>query len=245
MLKVFIGYDPRQAVSVTTLIHSLTKNASKPLAITPLVLETLPLKRAGLTPFTFSRFLVPYLCNFSGKGLFLDADEFVRGDIAELFALAESGKAVYVRKNLEPKYELASVMLFNCDHPANAILTRDFIEFRANNLHTIGWLKSDDIGDIPHEWNVCIGYDKEMPENPKLIHYTQGVPEWWETRNQAFADEWCELKFEASSAKKSWYEIMGSSKHAELVIQRLLATGEVKDIEDYVRKAGLVKAAAE
>lgn len=68
MHRIFIGGDPRQVVSLSTLIWSITKNAKEPVSITPLVLETLPIKRQGLTPFTWSRFLVPYLCNYQGWG---------------------------------------------------------------------------------------------------------------------------------------------------------------------------------
>lgn len=58
-LRIFIGYDHRQAVAYNVLQFSLYRRSSRPLAISPLVLPTLPMKRQGLTPFTFSRFLVP------------------------------------------------------------------------------------------------------------------------------------------------------------------------------------------
>ena len=69
------------------LQFSLYRRSSKPLAISPLVLPTLPMKRQGLTPFTFSRFLVPWLCDYQGWALFLDIDFLALGDVAELFAL--------------------------------------------------------------------------------------------------------------------------------------------------------------
>ena len=39
--------------------------------------------------FSFSRFLVPYLCGYDGWGLFLDADMILTDDIAKLFALKD------------------------------------------------------------------------------------------------------------------------------------------------------------
>ena len=92
MLKVFIGADARQSVALTTLIHSIAKNARTPASITPLVLDTLPLKRQGLTPFTYSRFLVPYLCGYQGLGLFLDADMLALGDITEVFDIGRKAQ---------------------------------------------------------------------------------------------------------------------------------------------------------
>ena len=77
VFKIFIGYDERQAVSYTTLQHSILETASSPISVTPLILSTLPITRRVLTPFTFSRFLVPWLCNYQGHALFLDADMFL------------------------------------------------------------------------------------------------------------------------------------------------------------------------
>ena len=74
MVKVFIGYDERQPVAFHTLVQSIIANSSLPVQVTPLVLHTLPAQRSGLTPFTFSRFLVPFLCEFQGWGIFLDID---------------------------------------------------------------------------------------------------------------------------------------------------------------------------
>ena len=247
MLKIFIGADPRQVVSLTTLIHSIAKNAKSPVSITPLVLETLPIKRAGLTPFTYSRFLVPHLCNYEGLGLFLDADMLALGDITEVFDIGRmrSDKAVHVMQE-QPAFEWASMILFNCAHPSNRILTPEHIDNpEVKNLHKIGWLKMDEIGSLPKEWNVCIPYTSNPPENPKLVHFTQGVPHWWETKNQPHAATWAQYAQEASSAAFKWVELMGRSVHADGVIGRLIATGEVKSVEDYCQKAGLTQAAAE
>ena len=61
MINVFIGFDERQRVSFTTLASSIYELSSAPVSVSPLVLRTLPISRRGLTPFTFSRFLVPGL----------------------------------------------------------------------------------------------------------------------------------------------------------------------------------------
>ena len=60
MISVFIGFDERQRVSFTTLASSIYELSSAPVSVSPLVLRTLPISRRGLTPFTFSRFLVPW-----------------------------------------------------------------------------------------------------------------------------------------------------------------------------------------
>ena len=116
-LSIFIGYDPRQAVAYNVLQYSLLTRASRPLSITPLVIETLSIGRQGLTPFTYTRFLVPWLCNYEGWGLFLDLDMLALGDISEVFEQADARYAVMVIKSTE-RFEWASSILFNCAHPA-------------------------------------------------------------------------------------------------------------------------------
>lgn len=244
MHRIFIGADPRQVVSLTTLIHSITANAKEPVAITPLVFETLPIKRQGLTPFTYSRFLVPYLCGYEGQALFLDADMLCLGDVSEVFHLGriDSTRAAYVMQD-QPTFEWASMILFNCAHPSNRVLTPEHIEDRTTtNLHKIGWLPKHEIGKIPLEWNVCVPYSydgREPPANPKLVHFTQGVPHWWETQDQPYSGQWHKYAADACDATHSWWDLMGRSVHAESRVNALIEKGTVKDYRDYAVKAGL------
>jgi hypothetical protein len=81
----------------------------------------------------------------------------------------------YARKNW------SSVMLFNCDHPANRRLSLHDINSRpGRDLHAFYWLHDDEIGLIPREWNWLVG-EQDMPLEPKLAHFTLGgpfVPGW-------------------------------------------------------------------
>lgn len=210
MNRIFIGYDPRQAVSYNVLQHSIAIRSTKPVAITPLIIEQLPLKRTGLTPFTFSRFLVPYLCDYKGWALFLDADMLLMDDINKLFDLADPAYTVMVAKN-EKRFEWASAILFNCEKCT--MLTPSFIE-TAGGLHTFEFLKPEEVGGLPPEWNHLVGYDKPRPD-PKLIHYTQGVPAWPETAHCEHARAWeSDARFMVSA--QPWETLMGRSVHAQV-----------------------------
>ena len=140
-LRIFIGYDHRQPVALNVLQFSLYRRSTKPLSISPLVLPTLPIMRQGLTPFTYSRFLVPWLCDFQGWALFVDIDFLALGDVAELFALTDDRYAAMVSKNPK-KFEWASMIMFNCAHPANRVLTPDYVDDpkRSVNPHVMDWL---------------------------------------------------------------------------------------------------------
>ena len=207
MLKVFIGYDERQPISYQVLHYSILKYASVPVSITPLVLNTLPIKRVGLTPFTYSRFLVPLLCDYQGSALFLDADMLLTDDIKKLFDHFDPECDVSVVKNTK-RFEWASVMLFN--NEKCKVLTPEYIE-NGTGLHTITW--ANKIGDIPAEWNFLSGYDEKPAELPKLIHYTQGLPCFPEMKKVDYNEQWLNTHSEMNSAK-SWTELMGPSVHA-------------------------------
>lgn len=213
--RVFIGYDPRQVISFQVLAHSIVRNASKPISITPLIIEQLPLKRQGLTPFTYSRFLVPHICNYTGKALFLDADMLCKGDIVELFDLCEIGtrEQAWVVKN-KVQFEWASLIMFN--NACCGILSPDYIE-TAKGLHKMEW--AERIGELPAEWNHCIGYDDPNPA-AKLVHFTQGVPAWFETQDSEHADDW-RAELDRCNFALPWRDLMARSVHARPVLERL------------------------
>lgn len=232
MLKVFIGYDHRQPVSYNVCQHSIFTQSSQPVSITPLVYDQLPITRTdGLTPFTFSRFLVPYLCNYQGWALFLDLDIILVDDIAKLFALADDKYAVMIVNNPDPKmaFERASVMLFNC--AKCKILTPEFINDTSNKgLHQIQWADPSEIGELPHEWNLLIGYDEKNPD-AKLLHYTQGVPCFKQTIVGDYAEEWHAIHKHMNHAQP-WQELMGNSVHAAVARGQLVPKFQAKRWEN-------------
>ncbi len=144
---------------------------------------------------------------YKGVALFVDADMIVRGDIAELFDLYDDQYTVQVVKNTRT-FEWPSLMLFNCE--ASWRLTPDYVN--TQKCFDFDW--ADSVGDLPAEWNHCIGYDE--PKEAKLLHYTTGIPIFEEVKKFGYAQEWKEAhKYANSSA--SWQELMGQSVHAEVV----------------------------
>jgi len=214
MLKIFIGFDDRQPVSYNVLQYSIIKYASQPVSITPLILDTLPMNRRGLTPFTYSRFICPYLCGFEGKSVFMDADMILRADICELLNYNMDNIDVALVKN-KMKFEWSSLMLFNNERCRK--LTPQFIDDESHNPLGMGWAKA--VGELPAEWNHLVGYDDPSP-NAKLVHYTQGVPAWRETADCEHSMEWRTTMLAMTQAKP-WTEIMGNSVHAKPVLERL------------------------
>ena len=207
MLRVFIGFDPRQAVSYTVASQSFVMASSKPISIGPISSDNTGIKRQGLTPFTWARFLVPYLCDFKGWALFVDADVICLQDPAELFASADITKAVMVADTSKP-FERAAVMLFNCEHPDNHVLTPEYVE-TTNRLHQISW--TPNIGWLDKKWNHLVGYDTPN-DKPGIVHYTMGVPCWDQTIDCEHAQLWW-LVHKMMNSAQTWEDIMGNSIH--------------------------------
>ena len=197
VLKIFVGYDGEiEPVAYHAFCQSVIEKSSVPVSFTPLALNTLneytENHQDGSNAFSYSRFLVPYLCDYEGIAIFCDGDMICNGDIAELvnYVIEDQSKAVFVvkhdyktkhpvkylgNKNEDyPRKNWSSVILFNNTH--NNDLT---LEAVMNNdgkyLHRFSWLKDDQIGELPIEWNYLESENEPM-DNIKLIHYTIGTP---------------------------------------------------------------------
>jgi hypothetical protein len=154
-------------------------------------LYDLPSNAPSSTEFAISRFLVPLLAQ-TGWALFVDCDVVFLADVAELFEQADPSKAVMVVKHQPlldegtkmdgqlqqryPRKNWSSVMLFNCDHPANRRLSlQDINERPGRDLHAFYWLADSEIGRLTPEWNWLVGVQPK-PLFPKLAHFTLGGP---------------------------------------------------------------------
>lgn len=210
MIRVFVGFDPREAVAYHTFCQSVLERASLPVSFTPLALNALAGYREthtdGSNAFIYSRFLTPYLCGFDGWALFADGDMICRADIAELWALRDPRHAVQVVKHdyqtkaaqkylgnkneNYPRKNWSSVMLFNCDHPKHRLLTPEFLQRTTGKfLHRFEWLDDADIGELPRVWN-WLTTEYEDNYDAKLLHYTLGTPCFKDYENAEMADEW-------------------------------------------------------
>ncbi len=213
MIRVFIGYDPREAAAFNVLSHSIQVRASEPVLIAPLMLSQLshvftrerhPLQS---TDFSFSRFLVPYLSDYTGWSVFCDCDMLMLDDIASLWSLRDDRYAVQVVKHDHKpsdtvkfldqpqrpyeKKNWSSVILFN--NAKCTALTPDYVN-RASGLelHQFKWLGDDRlIGDLPRRWNHLVDYDPTVPqEDVSLLHYTEGGPYFETYKNCSYSDIW-------------------------------------------------------
>jgi lipopolysaccharide biosynthesis glycosyltransferase len=211
VIRVFIGYDPREAAAFSVLAHSIHVRASVPISVSPLMLAQLAgvftRARSSLqsTDFAFTRFLTPYLSGYEGWSLFTDCDMLVLDDIAKLWALRDDRYAVMVVKHdhrpreavkflgqpqtAYPKKNWSSVMLFN--NARCRALTPEYVNTATGlELHQFKWLADETlIGALPGRWNHLVGYDAPS-RDVCLVHYTLGGPYFEEYRECEYAEEW-------------------------------------------------------
>jgi len=224
---IFVGYDRREDIAYHVCCHSLTSKSSIPLSITPLVQDDLRargLYTRGIDPlastdFTYTRFFVPYLTGYRGWALFCDCDFLWMDDVSDLIKLVDDSFAVMCvhhdhrptetskmdgqEQTVYPRKNWSSLVLFNCGHEANAVLTPDLANRETGKyLHRFGWPDDALIDEIPERWNWLEGWN-EMPGSgaPAAIHYTRGGPWFDDWKDVDYADLW--LNEEADYRAKS------------------------------------------
>ena len=200
ILRIFVGFDQREAAAYHVFVQSILDTASVPVAFIPLhkkLLSGFDGQRDGSNAFTFSRYLVPRLCNYQGWALFFDGDMVCRHDVRELWDLREENlnKAVcvvkhdyqtrhpvkYLDSRMEaenkdyPRKNWSSVMLWNCAHYANRALDEGYVATsKPQDIHRFSWLRDELIGELPTDWNYLV---REYPPGPAhLYHFTLGLP---------------------------------------------------------------------
>lgn len=209
-IRVFIGFDSREDVAVNVLTDSIQARASKPVQIAQVRLTQLdgiydranhPLQS---TEFSFSRFLVPWMCGYQGWAVFMDADILCQGDIAELWELRDERYAVQVVQHNHdcesglkfqgmpqspyPRKNWSSVMLFNCERCQ--ALTPNYVNTASGlQLHQFQWIQTSEIGTLPSWWNVLVGV-QDVPEEARLLHYTLGGPWFDDCGSMPASDRW-------------------------------------------------------
>ena len=213
--NVYIGWDKREEIAYEVCKKSIAK-LSVNTDVFPIKqqefgdLYTRPVDPLSSTEFTFTRFLVPALMNYNGWALFMDCDCVLLEDIQNLFSQVDDRYAVMCAKHdytpkattkmngaiqhQYPRKNWSSVVLFNCSHPKNKILTPELISdtnTTGKYLHRFSWLDDSEIGTLSHEWNWLVGWYEEPEDgSPKLLHYTEGGP-WFERyKDCEYADKW-------------------------------------------------------
>lgn len=221
--RVFIGWDSRFPEAAQVLAYSLRLHSSVPVDIR--YLDLWHLERcyqfsrspdpAASTEFTYSRFLVPYLCGYQGTALFMDNDMLCVCDPAPLFETPLGGYALRVvqhdhrptetlkmggvPQSVYPRKNWSSLMLMDCSRLT--VWTKEAVESQSGAwLHRFAPLPDHLIGPLPEHYNTLVSEDLIQPQSHTILHWTSGGP--WNTRERtwphedlwlAYRDQWAGL----------------------------------------------------
>lgn len=222
-LRVFIGSGEASVLERKTLIYSIKKNSRSSVELivfngTHNAIErengppepvpmSLRVKYRNITEFSNYRFMIPELCGFSGRAVWVDSDMICFGDIGELFDVPMDDVDVLAKASPygheRDKWGL-SVSVFACDR-CRFDLEQYFDEidqgqYGYNDLHQLArpFLAKHPfrVGEIDPQWNVFDYYDGKT----KLIHYTNLYSQPWKFRGHPYGDIWFQYFREAREA---------------------------------------------
>jgi hypothetical protein len=246
-VKIFIGSGEQSLLERKVLIHSLRKHTRRELDIHVLngshnaiergdeapVPAPLPLylKYRNLTEFSLYRYLIPQLCAFQGRAIYLDSDTLCLADIGGLFDTPMEGhdllaKREYAERGGE-KMWASSVMLLDCqrcrfdldqifkDIDDGLYTYTEFSQLGKSFLARHSYRP----GELDPHWNV---FDR-LDSDTKLVHYTNLFTQPWKYPGHRHGELWFSYLREAREA--GWV----TDRDIDLTIQRGYARPDLRE----------------
>jgi hypothetical protein len=217
-LKVFVGVDDSQLVAARVLEYTIRKHASCPVRFIPMVDVPTPQPRdpanRGRTGFSFSRFHIPRLAGFRGRGVYMDADMQVFSDVAELLRADMGSHTLLCTRQDEPPPaweendwfhpgRQMSMMVLDCERLEwdvdEIIAGMDRGEYGYTDLlFDMCIVPGEEIDDsLPPAWNHLEHYE---PGTTRLLHYTVVPTQPWKSDANPLRELWEQEFAEAEAA---------------------------------------------
>lgn len=213
-IRIFIGSGEASRIERQVAIDSLQRTSDRPLAITVFngthnALEvagqapqpapmSLRVKYWNATEFSLYRFLIPELCGYRGRAIYIDSDIVCLQDIGELFDTDLQGADFLAKAEAYPGRAESlwglSVVLFDCDRCRFPL--EQFIDDLEAGLYDYRDLlcmsprflahHSYRIGQLDPRWNSFDYADRET----RLIHYTDLKRQPWKRSGHPYGHIW-------------------------------------------------------
>ncbi len=200
---MFIGTEANQFVTQRVLQYSIDVSASQPVLTIPLKQRV---NRVGGTNFGFVRFMVPSKSNFSGRSVYLDADQVVLSDIIKLFLELPASHAIGLVTKPEGTFggkvisegNQTSVMVLSCDQLSDWIVPDLFSnvvpnrkELLENQIHyrdfmSLKWFDQTKIFSVSPTWN----HFNIVRDDTNLTHFSHVRSQPWRDPSHELSDWW-------------------------------------------------------
>ncbi len=208
-IRIFVGADRSQMLAAKVLEYSIKKHASMSVTVEPLCDIPVPLpknpKDYPRTGFSFARFLIPGLCNYKGRAIYLDADMLVFADVARLWTLPldEADILCAEQPTDTGRVRQYSVMLMNCSNLRWSIedVVAGFDQGKydyAKLMYDFCIVPSERIAPVlPCEWNslefyeqgkTCLLHYTDMPTQPWVSFQNRNAAIWYKALKEAIAE---------------------------------------------------------
>jgi hypothetical protein len=136
------------------------------------------------TEFSFARFVIPALCDYRGRAVYMDSDMLVFADIGELWDTGLQGAAIAIERGSRDQADRgkhAAVMLLDCeqlDWRVGEIVAGLGTRYAYKALMQVDpLLQPGQMRElIPQGWNEL---DHFEPGRTRNIHYTKIVTQPW------------------------------------------------------------------
>jgi hypothetical protein len=230
-IRVFVASTPTEWLPMRVLEFSIRETTRNPVEVAPLYKfeRAIPMPASAdnrpRTPFSFQRFLIPEICIFTGKAIYLDADMVVFADIAQLWNVPfDSCDLQTVRDERAGRRRQFSVMLLDCAR-LRWDVNRIVADLDAGKLDYAGLMYemrvAEHIGDaIPPQWNALESYE---PAKTCLLHYTDMNTQPWVSCANSLGHLWVACLRRALTAGFITQDEVEREVHAGHVRPSLLA----------------------
>lgn len=196
-IRVFIGMSDSEWLPARVLEYSIRLHTSYDVEcvhlnkMSSMLVFPKDKKNQPRTPFSFQRFLIPKLCNYHGRAIYLDADMLVFQDIFQLWSTSFEGEhLLYTENKMSGRSPQFSVMLLDCEalewdmHELvtkldNGELSYAQLMYEMKVVHRAA-------ARLPWAWNSMEYFD----HNVKLLHYTDMNTQPWVSKGNVNGDLW-------------------------------------------------------
>lgn len=206
VVRVCIGTEPRTEIARKVLEYSILKYCSLPVEFHLLTGENWDDrgKKGEGTGFSLLRWSIPEKFKYQGFAIYLDADQLVISDLAQLWNFKKDNIVVSCKSGNHPQEYETSVMLINCKEARDKLknlqeiqkfLNKDPERKKYRKIMKLSYLKKG-VNKLDPLWNVmdrsCSLTGIEMFSSPKakLLHFTDVVNQPWYNPKHRAAGIW-------------------------------------------------------
>jgi len=186
-IRIFVAATPAEWLPMRVLEFSIREHSSLPVELSAIYSHQRPipqpngLENRARTPFSFQRFLIPELCQFKGRAIYMDADMQVFDDIEGLWNQPFSDNHLLTVASSTPgRRPQFSVMVLDCEclnwkiedivaELDSGALKYRTLMFEMSVAKKIGY-------SVPVTWNSLEQYNAGQTS---LLHYTDMNTQPW------------------------------------------------------------------